>query len=104
MCEYVDSTGLMTNSIPIPHDREVYVGGMTVTNMFTKDDGFWECWHPETDTWEAMYEPPPGMGLRMSSGSKIRFNTIDKKPDHTKNTPPPEATPVGTQMRDLINR
>jgi len=50
-----------------------------------------------------MYPPPPGMALYMSPGSKIRLNTTDPVPEHTKNPPPPESIPVGTKMRDLIN-
>jgi hypothetical protein len=102
MCEYVDSNVINPNQYRVPADKELDMGDMTITNLGDKGQGFWECWHPETKTWEAMYPPPPGMGLYMTPGSKIRYNTKTPKPDHTKNTPPPEKTPAGTQMRDLI--
>lgn len=104
MCEYVNSPIEQSDSHWVEPNDELPVGGQTITRLGDNPNhkGFWECWHPETQTWEAMYQPPPGMALHMSEGSKIRFNTIDKKPDHTKNPPPPETIEVGTKMRDLI--
>jgi hypothetical protein len=102
MCEYVPvSEPFPVKRVSVP-DEGLDVSGMIIRDLPDRHKGFWECWHPETDSWEAMYPPPPGMGLHMSTGSKIRLNTTDPRPEHTKNPPPPETIPAGTQMRDLI--
>lgn len=103
MCEYVPA-GNDAKDLMMGIGDEFNVGGKVINSlgMSEDEDTYWACWHPETDSWEAMLPPPEGMGLYMSPGSKIKL-CPGVAPEHTKNLPHDcEVVPVGTQMRDLI--
>lgn len=99
MCEYIPAEKIVGNLWFIIDGPSIDVGDMRMNNLPHVEGAYWQCWHPETDSWEAMYPPTEGLALYMSPGSKVRCVT-GTPPEHTKNTPPAK---VGDKMRDLIN-
>jgi hypothetical protein len=101
VCEYVDKPAEESRSHWVAKGAELDVGGGSIHQLHDLDQGYWECWHPETQGWEVMLQPPEGMSLKMSPGSKIRFQEGTPPDKPSKNTPPEKIT-AGQKMRDLV--